>query len=59
MKKLQSLKGAKALSKNEQQSINGGDGLCPTWKTCDTVVDCGPYHLSCQMACWGGQCFEM
>ena len=29
MKKLSKLNGAKALSKNEQKSINGGQKICP------------------------------
>ncbi len=43
MKKLSNLKGAKALNKQEQQSINGGDISC--WSTgCPIGFCCGYYH---------------
>lgn len=41
MKILQNLKGAKALNKKEQQSINGGLGNCgSTHTSCNTDADC-------------------
>ena len=42
MKNLKNLKGAKLLSKNEQQSIKGGKRLCP----------CPPGQVCINGVCW-------
>lgn len=59
MKNLQNLKGAKALSKNEQQSINGGAGGCESYYVCQQRCDL--YNGHCEVLigtschyCFGG-----
>ncbi|WP_298903701.1 hypothetical protein [uncultured Psychroserpens sp.] len=48
MKNLQNMKGAKALSKTQQQSINGG-GLQKAGNVCSQVCPNGAYGHRCDL----------
>ncbi len=55
MKKLANLKGAKALSKKEQQNINGG-GIKPMPFLCEDICPTSPHGTECGPPHCPGMC---
>ena len=58
MKNLQNLKGAKALSPNEQKTVIGGQfGIGPTGSVpCESNADCSPGHCVIPVGATSGFC---